>query len=407
VCLKRKGGVVDRKQRFFLLVVVLIGVAALIVLFSFAARGQELDPNTCQEEGTCWIPAGGEPQPLKGAVVGTPWKKTCASGDDWCPSIAAGVDSGVNWCSSDKCIKNHITGAYEIWDTWHPPIEEMCGGQPGMWPAQTMRTESFGDVFSMTTSGTKECGLASVDRVHAEKLNVNACDPMANIYATCWFRNKRLLVLREKLPDVTKAPLQDQWLLAGAGGAVGSGKVIALIQKSGALKTDKDGKLKHADPYDYLIRYMKGLHYRWEKAQKVYALKKKIGLPAALGKVGLTEKQWKYVDGHGDLYAKHGDWSSVFGFRPGRTAFRIARPGRVAEIMKYVYPEGIPWGQPELPVRPEGLYEYPGDKLHCACGNWEELKGKKPVVAEYEYWEDNLDPVPLVPEEALELAYGG
>lgn len=394
----------DRRTKLFLAAMVALGVAALVVLFSLAARGQELDPETCQEEGTCWIPAGGEPQPIKGVSLSKPWKK-CP--DDWCPSIEEGVNSGVGWCSSDKCLKNHITGAYDIWGIWHPPIEEMCGGQPGMWPAQTMRTESFGNIFSMTKSGTKECGLASVDRVHAKQLDINACDPIANIWATCWYRNKRLLNLREKLPDIERAPLQDQWLLAGAGGAVGSGKVIALIQKSGALKTDADGNLKKKSPYAHLIKYMKGLHNRWEKANEVYALKKQIGLGAALKKMGLSEKQWKYVDAHGDLYAKHGDWASIFGYRPGRTAFRIARPGRVAEIMVHVYPQGIPWGEPVLPERPEGLYPYPGDKKHCACGNWMELKGKKPLTAEYEYWEENLDPIPLSPAEALELAYGG
>jgi hypothetical protein len=409
----------DRQQRVFLFFIVLLGVMALIILFSLAARAQELDPDTCQEEGTCWIPAGGEPEPIMGSL-GEPWKKMCAKPGEWCPSIAEGVSSGESWCSSDKCLKNNITKSYSIYQKWGPVIDEMCGaavgnGQPGIWVSQTVRTEACAgneggkcDVFNMTKSGTKECGLASVTVSMAEELNINACDPYANLYATCYYRADRVIKMRDKLPDLEKAPLEDQWLIAGAGGAVGCGKVITLIQKSGALSTNKDGDLKHSSPYTRMITYIKGIHPRWVKAQKVYKLRKTMGLAGALKHFGYTEKEWKYIDTFGDVYSKSGDWSKVFGYRPGRTAFRIARPGRVAEIMLHLYPDGIPWGEPARPKRPEGLAEFPGKKKHCACGNWkDEYLNKVPSLEEYAEWKSSVIIQPLPPEEALELAYGG
>jgi hypothetical protein len=349
----------------------------------------ETDPKAWEEYEDAAKQAGaGETVAMPGdAGWGKPWKQMCASNDDWCPNIADGVNSGLQWCTSPKCMNNHRNGSYAIYVEWSAWIEVDCGavdgfGQPGFWPAQTMRTESFGDVFGMTKSGTKECGLASVDREHAAQLNINACDPRANIYATCWYRNNRLIALREKMPEVIVAPLEDQWLIAGAGGSVGLGKVILLLQRSNALATDVNGDLKHDHPYEYMIRYLQTLHAKWNNAQKVNKLTKSMGINGALGQLGYTEKQWGYLKKFLDLYKKQGEWSSIFGFRPGRTAFRIARPGRVAEIVAPLYYGTIPWGEPKLPERPKGITEYPGDKLHCACGNWPELKTKKPSAAQ-------------------------
>ena len=353
----------------------------------------ESDPAAWEEYEELTKAAGaGEEVPMPGEEAwGKPWKKMCANNDEWCPSIAEGVASGQKWCTSKKCVTNHLGQSYDIWKEWHGWIELMCGGQPGMMAAQTMRTESYvggekgkkkNPVFSMTKSGTKECGLASVDREHAKALNVNACDPLANVYATCYYRNNRVLALRDKYPDVEKAPLEDQWLLAGAGGAVGLGKIIELLKRSGSLQTDASGTLKHSSPYDHMIKFIAGMHGRWKKANKVQKLKKTMGIDGALASLGLSQKQWKYLESYLDLYKKHGDWSTIFGYRPGRTAFRIARPGRVSEMLDPVYGGMIPWGEPVLPKRPKGILEYPGDKLHCACGNWPELLDKRPTAFE-------------------------
>jgi hypothetical protein len=354
-----------------------------------AQEDPEADPDAWEEYEEMSKEAGaGEAVPMPGDEDwGKPWKKLCPANDGWCPNIAEGVNSGVKWCKSPKCMNNHRKQSYEIWVTWNAWIEEYCGGlygagQPGMWPAQTMRTESFGNVFSMTKSGTEECGLASVDEAHAEKLNVNACDPQANIWATCYMRNNRLISWRKKMPEVEKAPLQDQWLIAGAGGAVGSGKVMLLLQRSGALKEDKDGNLKHAHPYEHMLRFLQTIHTKYTKGKKLAKLEKKMGISGALGQLGYSAKQGKYLKTFIDLYAKTGHWSSVFGYRPGRTAFRIARPGRVAEIIEPLYYGDIPWGEPRLPPRPAGLMDFPGKKKHCACGNWPALEHKKPPKAQ-------------------------
>jgi hypothetical protein len=371
------------------------GLLLALMLAGEPVTAQDVDPESDPEaweeyEELAKSAGAGEEIPMPGDEAwGKPWKKMCAANDDWCPSIAEGVSAGQKWCTSKKCVTNHVGQSYKIWHEWYGWIEWMCGGQPGMVAAQTMRTEAYvggkkgakkNPVFSMTKSGTKECGLASVDRDHAKKLNVNACDPLANVYATCWYRNNRVIVLRDKYPDVEKAPIEDQWLLAGAGGAVGMGKVIELLKRSGSLKTDAAGKLKHASPYDHLIKFIRGTHARWQKAQKVNKLKKTMGLDGALTKMGLSQKQWKYLKSYVNLYKKHGDWATIFGYRPGRTAFRITRPGRVSEMLGPVYGGNVPWGEPVLPDRPKNILEYPGDKLHCACGNWPELANKRPTA---------------------------
>lgn len=376
----------------------------------------EVDPEAWEEYEEMAKEAGaGETVPMPGEKGwGKPWKQMCASNDSWCPSIVEGVNAGLQWCKSPKCMNNNRNQSYAIYNEWGAWIEVDCGGlyglgQPGLWPSQTIRTESYvggekgkkkNPVFSMTKSGTKECGLASVDRDHAKKLNINACDPRANIFATCWYRNNRLIVLRQKKPDVVKAPLEDQWLIAGAGGSVGMGKVITLLERSNALATDADGNLKHEHPYDHMIRYLQTLHTKWVNAQKVKKLSKSMGIDGALGQLGYTEKQWNYIKKFLDLYSKHGDWASIFGFRPGRTAFRVTRPGRVAEIVAPLYYGNIPWGEPKLPDRPKGILEYPGDKLHCACGNWPELLNKKPSAGQKKALSAELPAasVPLNPE---------
>lgn len=392
-------------------IVALTIIAGAILIWITVASAEEPENDGSPEEWEEFevdqaMAEAGEEVSMPGEKdFGKPWKKKCPSNDGWCPSISEGVSAALVWCDSEKCRKNHLGDALEIYGTWGPWIDEDCGGQPGILPSQTIRTESHvgsGEkkgVFAMTKSGTKECGLASVDRDHAKGLDINACQPRANIFGTCWYRNNRLLALREKLPDVSLAPLEDQWIFAGAGGAVGLGKVITLIQKSGALATKKDGTLVNSSPAKRLVTYLQTIHGKWGRARKVQARSKSIGLDAALKEEGLTTKQWNYLKGFLDLYSSTGPWSSIFGFRPGRTAFRIVRVYRVVQMLKTMYPDGvIPWGEPVLPKRPEDLLSYPGDKLHCACGNWPELEDDRPSAEEMEVFMTNSDfPILVAP----------
>lgn len=346
-------------------------LAALLTLMGKAWGDEPTDEELWDEYEVLAEEAGaGESVPTPDDPEwGKPWLAGCK--DDWCPSILEGVNAGENWCKSNKCRKNHTTGAAKIHAEYKAWLDD-CGGQPGLWPAQTARTESFGAVFSMTKSGTKECGLCSVDRNHAKALDINACDPEANVWASCWFRNKRLLNLREKFPAIADAPLEDQWMLAGAAGAVGGGKVYQFIHDSGALKSPH--------PYKRFRAYVRSLHPKWKKSSGVHFTIKKIGKGLALAHHGLTVKQWKYLRRFKDLYAKHGDWFKLFGCRPGRTVFRLTRPHGAARVISGLYDDGkIPWGEPVLPPRPAGIYPYPDkDKHHCACGHWPELEGKRP-----------------------------
>lgn len=339
--------------------------------------------------------------------AGEPWKKMCAGNDSWCPSIAEGAAAGLSWCEEGtNCYDVHRTGAYSIYQEWGPWLERYCGGQPGIWPAQTSRTEAYvgkGEhgVFAMTKSGTKECGLLSVDRVHAEGVDLNACDPLANVVASCWYRNKRLLNLREKRPAVELAPLEDQWLLAGAGGAVGLGQVVTVLDHSGCLKTDADGELRREHPYDCMTKWLLALHPKWKKATLVSEFASVHGITPALEEHGLTDKQWAYLSKFTQVYSGKGPLGSVFSWRPGRSVFRMLRGKAVAKLISTMYPDGrIPWGEPALPEIPGDLPKYPGDKKHCACGNWPWLKDKRPTPAEVQAWKTvDAWKIPLPPEQ--------
>lgn len=393
----------------------IIALASTLTLAGLITLGRAVFGGDSLDEGAAWKvyeeeakkAGAGESVPTPDEkAFGRPWLKRCYASDGWCPSILEGTIAGEKWCASDKCSTRHRTQSYDIFMDWGPWIDD-CGGQPGLWPAQTCRTESHvgesakNPVFAKTKSGTKECGLASVDRDHAEGLDINACDPRANLWATCWYRNNRLIKLRELVPEITRYPLEQQWLIAGAGGAVGLGKVIALLKMSGALTKNKDGEPKHAKPHRHLVQYMKGLHHRWKRARAVKMDVAKIGRTAALAKHGLTEKQWKWLEPHADLYTSHGQWASMFGWRPGRTAFRITRPAAALRIIRELYPEGrVPWSEPALPPRPAGILPYPGKKLHCACGNWKHLQDDKPTLLEIDAWLESLDgDKPLHPDD--------
>ena len=309
-----------------------------------------------------------------------PWKDGCKG---YCPSIVNGVTAGEKWCLSKKakCNKSHTNRAYQLWLEFLAWIEESAGGKPGIFTAGTVRTESEGKVFGEIKGTTHECGLASMDLKHAEGLNINACDPRANLYAAGYYRNKRLIKLRDYYdgkihgkekkprPDIRLAPLEDQWMLAGACGAIGSDKVIKLINLSGALDTKADGTLKWASPHKRVRKYLKWAHNRWAKATTMYAE----------DPWGLYQKP--HLSKWLTLYT--GDSPLAFMLpNPGKVSFRFSRGWAGLTLYEPMYPSGLPWGEPVLPERPDGLYPFPGTAQHCQCWRWPELEGIRPTPEE-------------------------
>lgn len=327
---------------------ILIGmflVAVLVLLIGWAALAQDSPDEVptpkdwADYEAKAAKAEAGEEIPLPGE---SSHAKKCATVEGWCPTVTNGVLAGRQWCIGKKCGISHVNRSQEILEEFRGWIEAYAGGAVPILMAGTIRTESEGKVFGFTKSKTRECGLASVDLAHATLLDVNSCDPEASIWAAGQSRNLQLLNLRAQFPQLVKAPLSDQWMLAGAAGAVGSNRVAGLILESGALSMRDDGTLRYAHPHDRLLDWLV-----WaDKSPKI------------------------------DLYSW--DTRHLMGPNPGKTAFRIARPEAVATLLGALYPDGLPWAEPSLPERPAGILAFPGVTQHCQCYRWPELEAKRP-----------------------------
>ena len=320
-------------------------------------------------------------------AMAEPWKEGCT--DKWCPSLVEGVDKGENWClAKDGCGGYHRKESYALYMKYKPWFNN-CGGTPGLWAAQTGRTESEGETDAHIEN-TGECGLMSVDEENAKALNINSCDPKAVIWAACYGRNNQLINLREDLKGLDSAPIQDQWMLAGAAGAAGSGKIFRIVKWSKALSS------KH--PYSASRNYLRGLHSKWKKATEAKYWIKKLGLDAGLGRVQMPHEKWLDLEKYEKGYDKNSEWGVLWNagvsmYRPGRTAFRIARPEGARKVIEILFADGkMPWGDPVLPPRPPDLYSFPGKGKHCACHLWPELKDRVPTPEEFEQWKSQNEP---------------
>lgn len=305
---------------FILGILVVCGIMAVIAHKAMGAEEADASLETWDQwgAGDLWLP-------------GEPWKDGCT--DDWCPSLKEGAERGLTWCfNKPGCPKYHRRESYRIYKQFQPWIEMFSGGQPAVWMAQRARTESEGVTDSQPKkSGTGECGVVSIDRKHAKKHNVDACDPKGNFWASGYAANNRLLTLRQKKPAIQLAPLEEQWLIAGAAGGMGSGKLIKIMKLSGALSTKKievDGEkqtaLRYKSPIRRACQWCKSLHNKWAKAVKIQHVIDTLGLDKGLGKAGVTHEAWKGLEQFAEVYDPHGEWSGLWtaeggGKRPGRT----------------------------------------------------------------------------------------
>lgn len=259
-----------------------------------------------------------------------------AAAETWNPSVRNGLAAGQSWCADpeEPCHAMHLERTQAICAEWEPWLSAYGGGVPAIVVAGTIRTESEGDPFAHTGSWTRECGLTSVDLLHAEQFDVNACDPEAAIWQSGVGRNLQLLNLLAKFPQLRLAPLADQWALAGACGAVGSHRVVRMIVRSGALDTNRHAPgLRYASPYRRVVEW--------------------------LARQDATD-------------------ALLFGPRAGITAFRVARVGAAHALLGSLFADGLPWGLPSLADRPEGIAPYPGPAAHGKCERWPWLEDKRP-----------------------------
>ena len=279
----------------------------------------------------------------------TPHDSWCENVPGWCPTVEVGVWAGLNWCQPKPkaeppaCWHSHRSRSYHIYLEWKEWLDRFSGGFPALFVAGTIRTESEGVVDSQTASKTLECGLASVDQQMARAYDVNACDPEANVWVAGVARNVRLQGLRERWPDLAQAPLEQQWKLAGAAGAIGTNRVSSLIEASGALRLREDGTLFYARPHERVLKWL-----AWADRAAKYPFYSFLG-------------------------------TSLLGPNPGKGAFRVARPEAQEAILGPMYVSGVPWGEPVAVPRPAFLDPFPGYEKHCQCWRWPDLVEKRPV----------------------------
>jgi len=328
----------------FMAALVIVAMFVLLVaLKAMGAEGVPGEPTEAEwqeyESAAAKAPAG-EVVPLPGEDSHA---KRCTTIKGWCPTVTNGVIAGKEWCIGKKCGQSHVNRTLAIFEEFGGWIVAHAGGASPYAIAGTIRTESEGKVFAKTKSWTEECGLTSVDLFHAKELDVNACDPEAAIWAAGMNRNRQLLNLRAKYPQLALAPLDEQWKLAGAAGAVGSNKIISLIKLSNVLEMKIDGTLRWPEPHGRLLKWLISMD---------------------------KSKQW-------DLYSW--EWRPYLGPNPGKTAFRIARPAAAHILLGPLHPSGtMEFGEPIIPDRPEGILPFPGTDKHCQCWRWPELEGKRP-----------------------------
>jgi hypothetical protein len=294
----------------------------------------------------------------------TPHEQWCTNVKGWCPTVKNGVLAGRRWClgkpgakKRPKCYYTHRYKSYDIYLEWKDWLDEFDSGRHGLFKSGTIRTESYvgehsdNPMFSYTPSNTKECGLASIDRNKARKWDINACDARANIWLARYLSALRLIKLREAYPQLVKAPIIDQWRLAGATGGIGLNRVHNLIDTSGALRTKDDGTLYYKSPYQRVLKWM-----IWKDQQ--------------------------------DCSFFYNFMAIIYlGRNPGRGAFRVSRGEAQDALFEDMLVHGLEWAyrEPVLPERPDDILEYPGDAKHCQCYRWkDELIGKRPVPHVYD-----------------------
>lgn len=310
--------------------------------------------------------------------VGEPWKALCKT-EKKCGSLKEGVEDGQTWGSSIGYY--HRKHSHRIYAKYKPWFVLWSGGAHGIWLAQTCRTESEGETDNVTKSKYVEAGLCSVNKKWAKQLDINSCDPKANVWATGWMRNDRLIRIRYDYPHIGNAGIEQQWFIAGAGGGTGTGKVMKILKKCGNQKSTK--------PHEAFGKCLIQWHRRFVKATTTQHWIKKLGLDSGLSKMGITHKKWEQLEKYTELYDPDGEFRKHFytsqGYNPWLVAFRGQRHEGVKKQMTPLFEDGeLPWGDPVIPNRPNDLYPYPGDKLHGKCWNWPELKERVPTQEEWD-----------------------
>jgi len=264
----------------------LLGV--LLVLASMnagatAPKDDTLDPDTCQEEGTCWIPAGGKPQPILSNVKKGTFNEGYTTGKKFLLPGGEKFDNHMLWLVV-------IEEWYGPWCLWYH-------GERSYYKClQGIAFESRGNPYAATKSVVWiERGLTSTNDEFAAKYDFDPCgDPEVSIWAASqenherreWIENGELWEWLEGHDRTEK----ERWLRAS--GSLNASVVVKMAKEATSHKITPEqvdgGKVT---PWNRFIGQLR----KWDQSGIIYAKKSGISIsPWRMGfRLGRAEAQEK------------------------------------------------------------------------------------------------------------------
>lgn len=230
-------------------------------------KDKTLDPETCQEAGTCWIPAGGDPQPVLKKVEKDTFNHGYTSGRKF---LVPG---------EDPKFTNHLLWMVII-EEWYGPWCLYYLNERSYYKClQGIVFESRGNAYGCTDSTTWiEMGLTSVHPNFAEEHNFEVCgDPEIAIWAASRENHGRResLVTAESWGwlDGHSRRQKEMWL--GATGSLNANAVLYMAKEANADGvTPEMVEQKKITPFKRLV----GALRKWDKTGAIYLKKKGIGV---------------------------------------------------------------------------------------------------------------------------------
>lgn len=238
----------------------------LLVLASMVrAQGtvdKTLDPDTCQEEGTCWIPAGGKPQPIVSKVEKGTFNNGYTTGEGFLVPGTKKADSHLLWLAI-------IEEWYGAWCLYYQNERSYYKCLQGI------VFESRGNPYGATDSSVWiERGLTSAHPDFAEKYDFEVCgDPEVAIWAASQENHERrgTLASGENWTWLQGHPRMEQERWLKATGSLNGSVILSMARKSNADDVTPD---MDTTPWKRLI----GALRKWDKSGIIYAHKSGISV---------------------------------------------------------------------------------------------------------------------------------
>lgn len=255
-------------ERSWYIAVLLFGCLLVVAGLSAATapKDKTLDPDTCQEAGTCWIPAGGDPQPILKEVKKGGFNAGYTSGQNF---LMPGTQKG----------NNHLLWLVVI-EEWYGPWCLFFHGERSYFKClQGITFESRGNPYAATKSTVWiERGLTSTNDGFAAKYDFDPCgDPEVSIWAASQENHER----REWIEngefwdwlDGHSRHEKERWLAAS--GSLNANVVVKMAKKANAHKvTPEKAAEGKVTPWTRLIGQLR----KWDKSGLIYLMKSGISI---------------------------------------------------------------------------------------------------------------------------------